>query len=296
MKFLQALIIAISLLTASVANAELNVVTTLPDLGAVARTVGGEHVSVNVMISPNQDPHFADARPNLTLMLNQADLLIVNGLGLEVGWLPKLQTNARNAKIQVGADGFLDASTLVKLLGQQQVDRAMGDVHPGGNPHYNLDPNRMADVAVGIGFRLSKLDPENAASYKLNAAKFASAAREYAAKERQRFDSLKTRKVVAYHESLIYLKGWLALDVVIHVEPRPGVPPDPGHVAKVLKRMKGESIKVILQESFYPKSTSQTLVKMVKGKLVVIPGGAADGQDYLARIKAVSDSIYEALK
>src|SRR5262245_18864980 len=166
------------------AAAAVVVVTTTPDLAAIARQVGGASVEVHALALPTQDPHFVDARPNLALLLNKADLLIAQGLELEAGWLPVLQSGARNPKILTGGDGFLDASTLVTVLEvpDPSVTRAQGDIHRGGNPHYLMDPRNGAKVAKGIAARLAKIDPGNTAGYEQRAAELEKGAVALAAK------------------------------------------------------------------------------------------------------------------
>ena len=274
------------------------VVATTPTLGALAREVAGPGSSVTVLASPKQDPHYVDPRPDLVLVLNDADLLVANGLDLEVGWLPTLQRGARNPRIQPGAAGFLDASTLVEKLDvPQAVDRAMGDIHPGGNPHYLLDPRAAAKVARGLGERLAAVDPGGAEGYRARASAAASGLEALAAAQAARFAALPEarRTVVAYHRSLPYLASWLGLTIAVEIEPKPGIPPDPAHVARVLQTMRARGVKVILQEAYYPSSTSKTLAHLGAAKLVLLPGGAAEGESAAAHYQALADELYRAL-
>src|SRR5213080_3298299 len=142
------------------AQGKLNVVTTTEDLAAIAREVGGDHITVESIAKGYQDPHFVEAKPSFLLKLRQADLLIVVGLQLEIGWLPPLITQSGNARVQVGAGGYLDASQFAEILDipTGTVTRAMGDVHPLGNPHYWLDPDNGRRVAKGIAGKLGELD------------------------------------------------------------------------------------------------------------------------------------------
>jgi zinc/manganese transport system substrate-binding protein len=292
---------ATTLLSAFGAHAKINIVSSIPDLGALAREIGGEHVDVRVLASPRQDPHYVDPRPSLILALSRADLLIVNGIDLEMSWLQPLLVSARNADIQIGAPAYFDASTSIELLQvpMQRIDRAMGDLHPGGNPHFNFDPRRMAKVAVALAERLAQRDAEHAAHYRTRAAALAEKLTRFADDTRARFANLapEKRKIVPYHQSLAYLSDWLMLNEVVNVEPRPGIPPDPGHVARVLSTMKQTGTTCVVQEEFYPTNVSKTLVELAKGKLVVLPGGTRfdDGQDYLTHMKEVSDALFVAL-
>lgn len=257
------------------ARADLKVVTTTPDLAAVAQAVGGAHAQVTALALSTQDPHFVDARPNLALELAKADLLVLVGLDLEVGWLPTLQTASRNADIQRGGKGYLDASSLVSLLGAAsgKVDRAQGDIHPGGNPHYMYDPRRAAKVALGVARRMAELDPANGQGYLANAKTFAEKLQKWQRHWETELKQLKGRKVIAYHQSLTYLADWLGFEVVIHLEPKPGIPPNPGHVARVIELAKQNGVKLMVQESYYPSKTSELVVQKVGAKLAVLPGG-----------------------
>lgn len=280
------------------AHAKLNVAATTPDLAAIAAEVGGDHVEVKAMATPNQDAHYVDPKPSLTLVLNKADVLIVNGLELEVGWLPPLQRNARNSKILSGGDGYFDASAHVDRIGQTtKIDRSQGDIHPGGNPHFMHDPRAGRAVAKALGEHFANLDSANADAYRANAKKLVSTLDKLIASERDRFKALPSRKVVSYHDSLVYLYDWLDIDQVLTVEPKPGIAPNPGHVARVLKTMRAQNINAIVQEAYYPRKTSQTLTRMAKATLVVIPGGTSfqEGESYEARVKRATEEIYNAL-
>ena len=281
------------------AYAGLSIVATTPDIAAIARQVGGSAVDVKTLALPTQDPHFVDAKPSLALVLNKADLLLVNGLDLEIGWLPTLQSGARNPKIQVGADGYLDCGTLVPILEAPagQVSRAQGDVHPQGNPHYLLDPRNGAKVGKGIAARLSKLDPANAAGYAQRAADFEKEANALATKLRDKLGAIDAakRKVVVYHRSFIYLESWLGLTEVGALEPKPGIPPDPAHVAQIMVLMKSQGVKAILEEEYYPMATGKLLAEKTGAAMLVVAGGTGDSQRYLDRIQDVADKLAGAL-
>lgn len=294
----------LGMLWPALAYAKVRVVATLPALAAIAREVGGPDVDVTALALPTQDPHFVDARPHLVLPLNRADLLIVNGLDLEAGWLPTLITGARNPRIQPGAggrSGYLDASTLVPLkqVPQQKIDRSMGDIHPGGNPHYLLDPRNGAFVALGIADRLGALDPARKAAYQARAKRLAASANALAEREVKRFRSLPViqRHVVVYHQSWIYLVDWLQLTQIGTIEPKPGIPPDPKHIAWLLGHMRKVHGDVILQESYYPSRVGKLLADRAKATLLVLPGGpnVEKGEGYLAYIQAVADKVHGAV-
>lgn len=278
----------------------LQLVATLPSLAALAKEVAGPHAKVESLLGPRQDPHYADARPSLILSLNRADLLIVNGLELEVGWLPGLVRQSRNPRIQTGTQGYFDASTAVQRLQVvATVDRAMGDIHPGGNPHFAWDPRAGATIAEGIARSLAVLDPAHAADYQRNAAVLAARLRAIAIEETKRFATLpaENRRLVAYHDSLTYLLDWLALKQVGTIEPRPGIPPDPAQLAKVVGLMRTTQTKVVAQEEYYPRTTSDQVAKITGARLVVLPGGAkyAEGQSYEDFVRGVARDLHGAL-
>lgn len=294
------IILAFLLTLLSMPAQALNVVATTSDLAAIARDVVGPDGHVTAMSKASQDPHYIDARPSLTLQLNKADLVLVNGLELEVGWLPALLTNARNTKVLPGSDGYFDASHFVTLLEVPvgKIDRAQGDIHPGGNPHFLHDPRAAAKAAIALGDRLAKLDPKHADAFRARARAFAQKADALAASWKAKFDALPaaSRKIVAYHASLPYLLAWLDLNQIITVEPKPGIQPNPGHMAKVLKTMREQGAKVVIQEAYYPAKTSQTIAQMAKGKVVVIPGGTEPNETYLQRADRTAKELYDALK
>lgn len=300
-RFVLLLLAALAMGGVGSAAAKVRVVTTLPDLAAIVSEVGGDHVQVTALASPRQDPHYVDAKPSLLVPLSRADLFIINGVELEVGWVPPLQVGSRNPRIQRGQPGFFEAAEHVTLMGVEQgrVDRSMGDVHPGGNPHFTFDPRAAAQLATALGERLGRIDPANAVRFRSNAARFVESLRALTEAERARFHALATerRRVVSYHDSLPYLFDWLGITAVEHVEPRPGVPPDPGHVARVLAVIKKQNARAIVQEEYYPAKTSKTLARLGGAQMVVLPGNTrfASGEAYIDHIKAVTEALYVAL-
>jgi zinc/manganese transport system substrate-binding protein len=291
--------LAFFLLPTGAALAAPRVVATVPDLGAIAREVGRDKVSVVALVGPTQDPHFVDARPNLALELSKADLLVYVGLELEQGWLPTLVTGSRNPRIQPGGAGSLDASTLVTLLDvpTQKLDRAMGDVHPGGNPHYLYDPRNAAPIARGIAKRLGGVDPANAATYTTNAEDFVKRLDAARVGWEKTLAPLRGKEVVTYHKSMPYLASWLGFTVPICIEPKPGIPPSPSHVATVLSTVQTRKVKLLLQESYYPETTAQLIQSRVSASLVRLAGGAdlAAGQTYIQRIDVAVKQLADAI-
>lgn len=278
--------------------AQLRIVATLPDLGAIAREVVGTDADVVVLASPDQDPHYVDPRPSFLVALSRADLLIANGMELEIGWLPTLVVNARNPKIQVGAAGYLDTSAHVaKLEIPQQVDRVMGDVHASGNPHFLLDPRRAIGIVGAIAERCAQLDPPHATQYRERGRVYSATLQSFGEAQTRRFAALDAsrRTIVTYHRSVAYLADWLGLSVVAEVESKPGVAPDPRHVANVLQMMRAQSIRVVVQEAYYPATTTRQLATLAKAQMITLAGGARVGQSYLDRISAYVEPLYTAL-
>ena len=249
---------------------KLNVATATTDLAALAQEVGGDKISVESIARGDQDPHFVEAKPSFLLKLRQADLLIVVGLQLEIGWLPPLINQSGNARIQVGAPGYLDASQFAEILDipTGTVTRAMGDVHPLGNPHYWLDPDNGRRIARGIAGKLGDLDPSNTAYYQQRFEDFdkrLSAAEQKWDAEMQPYHG---RKVVTYHNSFPNFAKHFHINVIGYVEPRPGIPPTPSHTIELIGLMKRENCKVILVEPYFDLKTPQAIARDTGGTVV----------------------------
>jgi zinc/manganese transport system substrate-binding protein len=298
-RFLAALCAALTLLAAAPARAALNVVTTVPDLAALTKAVGGKHVEVQSLALGSQDPHFVDAKPNLALALNRADLLIALGLDMEIGWLPTLQLGARNPKIQVGGTGYINASQFPRVLEipPGRVDRSMGDVHPGGNPHYLYDPRQAILVAKGISERLTQLDPKNAADYRANLAKFTEELEKARADWEKRLAALRGAPVIAYHRTTAYLADWLGFDTIAFLEPKPGIPPNPAHVAGVLAQGRQRKARIVLVESYYPETTAKLVASKIPAPVVILHGGTdfRSGETYIQHINETVTRLEKAL-
>jgi zinc/manganese transport system substrate-binding protein len=295
--------IVIALLGASlgnVAHAEVKVVATVPGLAAIAKEVAGSHASVKSLTRSTQDPHFVDARPSLALDLNRADLLLVVGLELEVGWLPTLLAGARNPNIMPGSRGYFDASQMVSLkeVHRHPVSRSEGDIHPAGNPHYLADPRSGAEVAKGIAARLCQIDPTHQGDYQTSLLVFLKKLDIARAGWERRFAPLKGAPVVAYHRTWVYVASWMGLKEVGYLEPKPGIPPNPSHVAQLLVAAKENNVRAILQEEYYPDSTSKLLASKIPAQLVRVPGGPdfQGGQSYLDYVDRLVSLIEAGLK
>ncbi len=299
-RFLAALSAALLTLLSLPARADLKVVTTVPDLAALTRAVGGEHVDVVSLSLSTQDPHFVDARPNLALALNRADMLVAVGLELEVGWLPTLQQGARNPRILSGAPGYLEVFQFVRLLEVPAgtVDRSQGDVHSGGNPHFLYDPRAALAVARGITERLATLEPQHAESFRANLAKFSEELEKARTGWEQRLAGLKDTPVLAYHRTTAYLSNWLGFQTLAYLEPKPGIPPNPAHVARVLGLGRQKKVKLVLQEEYYPDNMSRLVAGKIPASLVTLAGGTdfRAGQTYLQRMEELVKRLEQGLK
>jgi zinc/manganese transport system substrate-binding protein len=233
------------------ANATLNVVATYGWIGDLAQQIGGERVTVSVLAQPEFDPHFVPPKPSLSVKLRNADLLIINGGQLEIGWLPPVLRQASNARIQPNTTGFLDLSTQVNLSNpRSHASRADGDVHPDGNPHYVLNPMNMPTLAFSVAHQLCHLDKAGCSFYEQQLQQFET--RWLAAVEgwQQRLALLRGKSVVQYHESFDDLAQWLGVRIIANIEPVPGVPPSAGHLQSLLSQLNKEHVVWIVQESF----------------------------------------------
>jgi ABC-type Zn uptake system ZnuABC Zn-binding protein ZnuA len=284
---LASITLAGGLLLASQAHAALNVVTTTEDLAALAREVGGDKIKVESLSRGYQDPHFVEAKPSFVIKLHSADLLIAVGRELEIGWLPPLVNQARNAKVQPGGEGYFDASQGVKILEipTGQLTRAMGDVHPQGNPHYWLDPDNGLRIAKGIQKKLAALSPGDAAYF----AERETAFEKRLAEAQKRWDAqmapYKGTKIVTYHRSWPNFVDRFGLDVIGYVEPRPGIPPSPSHTIDLITDMKAKNVKIILVEPYFDLKTPNSIARETGAKvLVMAPSVGAEKEitDYIS--------------
>lgn len=295
-----ALVLLAGVLAPAGARADLSVVATVPDLAALARDIGGPHVTVTALSLATQDPHFVDPRPSATLALNRADLLLAVGMDLEIGWLPTLQTGARNARVQTGGRGYLACAQLAGALDVPagRVDRSMGDVHPGGNPHYLHDPQQALACARGIAARMAELDAGNAAAYRKNLDDFERRLAARRALWERKLLPYRGAPIITYHRSWTYLTRWLGLQEIAYLEPKPGIRPSPAHVAAVIRAGKQRQVRLVLQEVYYPSNTGALVAKQLGARLLAVPGGAdfEAGQGYIQRMDALIEQLEGALR
>jgi ABC-type Zn uptake system ZnuABC Zn-binding protein ZnuA len=296
-----ATLLTAALLAAAPAHAALNVMASTEDLAALAREVGGDKARVDFIGRGYQDPHFVEAKPSFILKLAKADLLIAVGRELEIGWLPPLIQQSRNAKIQPGAEGYLDASLSAEILEipTGQITRAMGDVHPLGNPHFWLDPANGRRVAQAIQAKLAQLDPADAAYFQSRYEDFD----KRLAEGEKRWDAAmapyKGLKIVTYHRSWPNFAKRFNLDVVGYVEPRPGIPPSPSHTIELIAEMKRQNVKIMLIEPYFDLKTPQSIGRETGAQVLVMPpsvGGEKEITDYIKLFDYDIDLLVKAIK
>jgi zinc/manganese transport system substrate-binding protein len=286
------------------AAAPLRVVTSLEDFASIARTIGSNRVETFSLARGYQDPHFVEPKPSFVLRLSKADLLIVAGLDLEIGYLPPLLDQSRNAKIRPGGPGHLDASVGCEILERPRgvVTRAMGDVHPFGNPHYWLDPANGRVIARSIASRLSQLDPGGASAYRANLAAFETKLTEGEKRWDAALGPYAGTPVVTYHNSWPNLLKRFKLVAAGYVEPKPGVPPSPAHIVSLVNLMREKKVPVILMEPYFDERTPRAVASRTGAKLLTfIPsvGGVPAARDYVALfdydVKLLADTLREKL-
>lgn len=281
------------------AAATVRVVTTTTDLAAIAREVGGERVEVTSIAGGSQDPHFVDAKPSFLVKLQRADLFVQVGLELEAGWAPNLLANSRNAKIQPGGPGFVDASEgIERLQVPSAVDRSQGDIHPYGNPHYWLDPANGSAIAANIAAGLARVDPDRAADYEAGRTAFIARLDAALARWSERARPLAGLPVVAYHNSWPYLERRFGFRVVGFVEPKPGIPPSGRYVADLAESMKRDGVRLILMSTFYDQKTAALVARLSGAEVVTLAnsvGGLSEATDYIGLFDANLERLLAAV-
>lgn len=260
MKLFPTLFLAALTLTASTTHAAMHVVATTPDLGAIAREVGGDHIELVVLAKPTEDPHFVDAKPSFILKLNRADALIEGGADLEAGWLRPLLEGARNPRLEPGAPGRIAGAEGIALLDvPAALDRSQGDIHAAGNPHYLTDPQNARVVAAHIARSFEKLDPSAAATYAANLKKFTDQLDAKMVEWQRLLSPFKGRPIVTYHNFWIYFGRRFEFPMDVFLEPKPGIPPTPAHLAEVITRMKAQNLKLIAVQPYQNRKTAETV-------------------------------------
>ena len=287
--------------TAALAQGPPNVITTTEDLASIAREVGGDRIMVEAIARGYQDPHFVEAKPSFILKLQKADLLVVVGRELEIGWLPPLIQQSRNSKIQIGANGYLDASLRARILDvpQGEITRAMGDVHPLGNPHYWLDPENGKVIARAIVDKLALLRPNDRAFFEQRLTDFTRRIDEAEKRWTAMMAPYKGAKVVTYHRSLPNFAERFGLNVIGYVEPRPGIPPSPQHTLDLINEMKRQGVKLVLVEPYFDLKTPNAIGRDTGAQVLVLPpsvGGVKEVTDYFKLFDYDVNLVINALK
>ena len=265
-------ILLLTVLLTSAAFGSVKVATTYATMGAVAQKIGGDLVHVTVLGSSKYDPHFIVPKPSLISKLRRADLLIMNGGGLELGWLPPLLRAANNAKIQNGAKGFLDMSHYVHMIDvPTSVSRAFGDVHAQGNPHYSTDPHVVPTMAKAIAQKLQQIDPEHATEYAKNLETFTKEWQAYLRTLDAKMATCKDKKVVQYHELFNYFLKRYGFKSYGNIEPLPGIAPSSKHTLQLIRLMQQNGVKKILQDVYHERKTAKFIAGKTGAKVFIIP-------------------------
>lgn len=300
-KRILAMAFASVLLGGSSAFAAINIVATTQDLESIAREVGGNKISVDSLAKGYQDPHFVEAKPSFILKLHSADLLIVVGRELEIGWLPPLINQARNSRIQPNGDRYLDASLTAKILEipTGQITRAMGDVHPSGNPHYWLGPDNGRRIAQAIQKKLSEISPGDAAYFAERYADFDKRLSEAEKRWQAAMAPYKGVKVVTYHRSWPNFTDAFGLDVIGYVEPKPGIPPSPSHTLELIQEMKRQNVKIVIMEPYFDRKTPDAIARETGAQVIVMApsvGGEKEVTDYFKLFDYDVNLVANAIK
>jgi len=282
---MKTLLSLLSLLVAAAlpASAKLNVVATTPDLGAIAHEIGGNQIDLITLAKPTEDPHFVDAKPSFIVRMNRADALIEGGAELEAGWLAPLLEGARNPKLDAGKPGRIAASEGVALMEvPAALDRSQGDIHAAGNPHFLTDPENAKIVAAHIARALAQLDPAAADTFAANAKAFDARIDAKFAEWQRLLAPYRGRPIVTYHNYWIYFGRRFDLPMDLFLEPKPGIPPTPAHLAGVITKMKAQSIKLIAVQPYQNRKTAETVAGHTGATVLDWPSfpGGKDTESY----------------
>ena len=295
-------LLGVSLLVtwASQVHAKLNVVATTADLGALAREIGGDRIELTILAKPTEDAHFVDARPSFIVRLNHADVLIEGGAELEIGWLPSLLEGARNPKLEPGAPGRVACSQGIQLLEvPSALDRSKGDIHAAGNPHYSIDPVNAKIVAGHIADSFCKADPRSCDAFRTKLKAFSDQLDARMAVWQETLDPFRGRRIVAYHNDWPYFAQRYGLKIDLFLEPKPGIPPTPAHLAEVIATMKAENIRAVLVEPFQNRRTAERVAEETSATVVEVtqqPGGVKGTErGYLPLLDYLVNSLAKAL-
>ena len=299
MKVIPLILLAASLPLCSFAK--LNVVATTAEYGAIAREIGGDHVTVTTLGKPTEDPHFVDAKPSFIVKLNRADALIEGGAELEIGWLPPLLEGARNSKLDVGQPGRIQCSPGIRMLEvPATLDRSKGDIHAAGNPHFMTDPENGKIAAKEICDAFCKIDNSSADYYQANLARFTQKLDAKLVEWQKRLTPFRGKRIVTYHNSWVYFGERFGLKIDLFLEPKPGIPPTPANLAHVKAVMKEENIGVFIVEPYLDRRTAETIAQDTGATIVDVaqfPGGVKGTEGgYIELVDYLVNSIAQALE
>ena len=294
--FLSAMLLGVALPVC----AALNIFACTPEWGALAKELGGDKVSVYIATTALQDPHRIEARPSLIARARSADLMVCTGAELEIGWLPLVQSQSGNSKIQAGRPGHLEAANHVPLLEKPgRIDRSMGDVHPAGNPHIHLDPRNIASIAAVLSERMMKLDPAEAAYYGGRTRSFLERWREATVRWEQDAAPLKSVPLVVYHKNLTYLMQWLGMREAGNLEPKPGLPPTTAHLSELLASLRQNPAKAVVRSAYNDPRAAEWLAERAGIPSVLVPftvGGTEAAKDLFGLYEDTLARLLAAVK
>lgn len=282
------------------AFAALNILACEPEWGALAQELGGDKLSIYNATNAFQDPHHVQAKPSLLARARNADLVVCTGAQLEIGWLPILQQQAGNARIQAGQPGYFEAAQFVRMLEvPSSVDRSQGDVHPGGNPHIQTDPRNIGLVAAGMAQRLAAIDPANGGYYQGKYQAFAERWKTAIQNWEKQAAPLRGMNIVAHHKAFVYLENWLGLREVATLEPKPGVEPTSAHLSAVLAQLQRQPAKAVMRSVYNDGRGAEWLSERAKIPVVVLPftvGGSETAKDLFGLYDDTVQRLLAALK
>jgi zinc/manganese transport system substrate-binding protein len=291
-RLLIALLAAVALLPRP-ASAQLNVVTSTTDLADIARAVGGQYVKVKSIGAGYEDPHFIQAKPSFVLDMRKAQVWAFVGLDLEAGWMPLLLDGARNSKIRLGGSGYVDVSKVIDVKDVQKggVDRSQGDVHALGNPHYWLNPDNGQKIAKLFEDKFAQLDPKHEAVFEANRKAFAAQLAAAEAQWNTMRAQTKGKPIVAWHTSWKYLADYTGVNIVGYMEPKPGVPPSPTHLAGLIATIKRTGAKVIIMEPFYDRKMADFVARNTGVKVLVLPSSVGGVKGVDSYVELISHNL-----
>ena len=289
---------ALLLALATGTHAAVEVFACEPEWAALVEELGGGHVTTRSATTAQQDVHHIQARPSLIAGLRRADLLVCTGAGLEEGWLPVLQRRANNPRVQVGAVGYLEVADYVPLLDRPaRLDRAEGDIHPGGNPHVQLDPRNIGQIAKVVTVWLAAIDPAHADDYRARLADFSRRWDQAIALWQERARPLRGVAVVVHHNAWVYLEHWLGLEIVGTLEPMPGIPPSSGDLSRLLSQLEQRPASMVIRSAYQPARASEWLSQRTGMPAVLLPstvGGTDEAQDLFGLFDDIIRRLLEA--